>query len=157
MLLMGVLAAAACRSGGAISRKGCVMARTLALSISYDTVCQIVAKDRQFVAKDLVTEPYPGSNPSDDGMIEVLEDHADDPVYEELVALINMLGEDEQIDLVTMTWLGRGDGAIEEWDELRQEAARSHNRRTAEYLLGLPLLSQYLEEALSQFGYSCNV
>jgi hypothetical protein len=133
------------------------MARTLTLSISYEKVCQIVAKDRQFVAKDLVTEPDPGSNPSDDGMIEVLEDHNDDPVYEELVTFINALDEDEQVDLVTLAWLGRGDGPIEDWDELRQEAVRSHNRRTGQYLLGLPLLSEYLEDALAQFGYSCTV
>jgi hypothetical protein len=27
---------------------------------------------------------------------------------------------------------------------------------TAGYLLGMPLLSDYLDEALSQFGQSCN-
>jgi hypothetical protein len=31
---------------------------------------------------------------------------------------------------------------------------RSHER-TAAYLLGLPLLSEHLEEGLSQFGRSC--
>ena len=126
------------------------------LSISFETVCQIVAKDRQFNAKDLVTEPDPGSNPTDDGMVSVLEDHDDDPVQEELVALINGLDEEERIDLVTLAWVGRGDGSLAEWDELRKEAVRSHGTRIAPYLLGFPLLSDYLEEALSQFGFSCN-
>jgi hypothetical protein len=36
-------------------------------------------------------------------------------------------GSREQIDLVTLTWLGRGDGTIEEWDQLRAEASRAHN------------------------------
>jgi len=53
---------------------------------------------------------------------------------------------------VTLAWLGRGDGGIDEWDDLRAEAARVHNRRTASYLLGIPLLSDYLEEGLSQLG-----
>ena len=51
-------------------------------------------------------------------------------------------------------WLGRGDGTLADLDELRAEAARAHNKRTASYLLGMPLLSDYLEEALSQFGIS---
>ena len=38
---------------------------------------------------------------------------------------------------------------------LRAEADRAHNRRTPAYLLGIPLLSDYLEEALSLFGCSC--
>lgn len=33
------------------------------------------------------------------------------------------------------------------------EAARARNKRTAEYLLGIPLLGDYLDEALSQFGH----
>jgi len=38
---------------------------------------------------------------------------------------------------------------------LRAEAARAHNRRTAAYLLGIPLLSDYLSEAIDQFGIEC--
>ena len=73
----------------------------------------------------------------------------------ELKSFIGALTEDEQIDLVALTWLGRGDATIDEWEEIRAEAARAHNRRTASYLLGMPLLSDHLEEALSQFGCSC--
>jgi Protein of unknown function (DUF3775) len=102
----------------------------------------------------VVTEPDPGSNASDDGMLSVLEDHTDDPVRSELIAMIRGLNEDEQIDLVALTWLGRGDGDLDDWQDLRAEAARAHNKRTAEYLLGMPLLGDYLEEALSQFGHS---
>ena len=92
---------------------------------------------------------------TDDGMIAVLEDHKDDPVYREITAFIGALTEDEQIDLVALAWLGRGDGTIEDWPELRAQAASEHNRRTAYYLLGLPLLPDYLEEGLSLFGESC--
>ena len=80
---------------------------------------------------------------------------ADDPTQQELRSFIDALTEDEQIDLVALTWLGRGDGTIDEWDALRQEAARLHNNRTAAYLLGKPMLADHLEEGLSQFGCSC--
>jgi Protein of unknown function (DUF3775) len=125
------------------------------LSISPDKVCYIIAKAREFDAKDVVTDPDDASNASDDAMISVLEDHKDDPVVQEIRAAIFAMTEDEQIDLVTLAWIGRGDGTVDDWDEIRAEAARAHNRRTASYLLGMPLLSDYLEEALSQLGMSC--
>jgi hypothetical protein len=129
-----------------------------ALAISPEKVCFIIVKAREFDVKDAVTEPDAGSNPSDDRMISVLEDHGDDPVAEELTAFISSLSEDEQIDLVALAWLGRDDNAIEDWSELRAEAARAHRTRTthtADYLLGMPLLGDQLEEALSLFGQSC--
>jgi hypothetical protein len=125
------------------------------LSIPADKLCFIIAKARQFDVKDVVTDPDDASNPTDDAMVAVLEDHRDDPVVQELVAVIHAMSEDEQVDLVTLTWLGRGDGSIEDWSELRAEAARAHNRRTASYLLGIRLLADYLAEGASQFGISC--
>ncbi len=126
------------------------------LSISEEKLCFIIAKAREFDVKDVVTDPDDASNATDDAMLSVLEDHKDDPVVQELTAVIFAMSEDEQIDLVALTWLGRGDGTIEDWSELRAEAARAHNRRTASYLLGIPLLADYLEEAISQFGISCD-
>jgi len=125
------------------------------LAISEDKLCFVVAKAREFDVKDVVTDPGDSSNATDDGMLSVLEDHRNDPVVQEIRAAIFAMSEDEQIDLVALTWLGRGDGTINDWDELRAEAARAHNKRTASYLLGIPLLADYLEEGMSQFGMSC--
>jgi len=97
----------------------------------------------------------PGRNPSDDKDAAVLEDHEDDPVVEELTSLITSLSEDEQVDLVTLAWLGRDDYSPADWAAVREEAVRAHNDRTAEYLLGMPLLGDFLAEGLSMLGYSC--
>ncbi len=126
------------------------------LTISTEKVCFIIVKAREFDVKDAVTEPDPGSNATDDGDVAVLEDHADDPVQQELTAFINALTEDEQIDLVALTWLGRDDYEASDWATVRDEAAREHNRRTASYLLGMPLLADFLEEGLSMLGRSCD-
>ena len=126
------------------------------LSIPTDKLCFIIAKAREFDVKDVVTDPDDASNPTDDGMVSVLEDHRDDPVVQELVSVIHDMSEDEQIDLVALTWLGRGDGGIEDWSALRAAAARAHNRRTASYLLGIPLLSDYLQEAAAQLSIPCD-
>lgn len=124
------------------------------LSISPEKVCFFISKAHQFDVKDAVSDPDSGSNAADDAMLDVLEDHADDPTAQELTTFINALNEDEQADLVALMWLGRGDGAIGEWDELREEALRLHNNHTAAYLLGKPMLGDHLEEGLSQFGVS---
>ncbi len=87
--------------------------------------------------KDEVTEPDPGSNPSDDKDAAILEDHEDDLVVEEITSLIDSLSEHEQIDLVALAWLGRDDYTASDWPAVREEEARAHNNRTAEYLLGM--------------------
>ncbi len=125
------------------------------LAISPEKVCFIIVKAREFDAKDEVTEPDPGSNPSDDMDVAVLEDHKDDPVVEELTSFIESLSEDEQIDLVALAWLGRDDYSADDWQTVREEAAYAHNQRTASYLLGMPLLGDFLEEGISMLGYSC--
>lgn len=125
------------------------------LTISPEKVCFLIVKAREFDAKDIVTEPDAASNPSDDRDVSVLEDHANDPVVQEIVSLIDALSEDEQIDLVALAWLGREDYTAQDWAEVREEAARAHNARTAAYLLGMPQLGDFLEEGLSILGYSC--
>jgi uncharacterized protein DUF3775 len=125
------------------------------MTISPEKVCFVIIKAREYDAKDQVTEVDPGSNPSDDKDVSVLEDHEDDPVVEELTSFINSLSEDEQIDLVALAWLGRDDYSASDWPAVREEAAQAHNQRTAAYLLGTPLVGDYLEEGLSMLGYSC--
>ncbi|MGA7323409.1 MAG: DUF3775 domain-containing protein [Rhodomicrobium sp.] len=129
------------------------------LTITREKVCFVIVKAREFDVKDANTELEDGSNPSDDHMVTVLEDRRDDPVAQELASFISAMTEDEQIDLVALTWLGRdGDNTLEDWPSLREEAARAHaehEHHTARYLLGTPLLGDYLEEGLSLFGESC--
>jgi hypothetical protein len=125
------------------------------LAVSPEKVCFIIFKAKEFDAKDAITEDDPGSNASDDKDIAVLEDHADDPVVEEITSLIDSLNEDEQVDLVTLAWLGREDNTVDDWPALREEAMHAHNKNTASYLLGMPMLGDFLEEGLSMLGYSC--
>lgn len=122
------------------------------LAISAEKVGFLIEKMREFDVKEEVSDPDSGSNSADDNMIDVLEDDGDDPVVREITGFINAMTDDEQIDLVALMRLGRGDGTIEEWDDLRREAAEGHNNRTASYLLGEPLVSDYLAEGLDAFG-----
>jgi hypothetical protein len=122
------------------------------LAISSDKVGFLIEKARQFDAKDIEVDTDEGSNGADDKMIDVLEDDGSDPVVREISGFIAALSEDEKIDLVALMRLGRGDGTIEEWADLRREAAEGNNGRTARYLLGEPLLGDLLAEGLEEFG-----
>jgi hypothetical protein len=124
------------------------------LAISVEKVGFLIEKTREYDVKEAAADPDSGSNGADDNMIDVLEDNGDDPVAREIIGFINAMSEDEQVDLVALMRLGRGDGTIEEWNELRREAADGSNGRTASYLLGEPLVSDYLAEGLDEFGLS---
>ena len=129
-----------------------------ALEIPLEKVCWIIVKARAFDVKEAASDPESASNASDDNMISVLEDTPDDAVEAELRTFIASLSEDEQIDLVALAWLGRDDNELADWPAIRAEAARAHANHaghTANYLLGEPLLSDFLEEGLSLFGRSC--
>ncbi|WP_346295673.1 DUF3775 domain-containing protein [Rhodopseudomonas sp. P1] len=126
------------------------------LAISTDKVAFLIEKAREFDVKEGDADADSGSNGADDNMVDVLEDTGEDPVVQEIAGFISGMTEEEQIDLVALMRLGRGDGSIDEWDDLRREAAEGRNGRTARYLLGEPLLGDYLAEGLDQFGLSWN-
>ena len=122
------------------------------LTISPEKVGFLIEKAREFDVKEGIVDPDSGSNGADDEMIDVLEDDGNEPVAREITGFIDALSEDEQVDLVALMRLGRGDGTIEEWADLRREAARGRNGRTASYLLGEPMLGDLLAEGLDEFG-----
>ena len=125
------------------------------LGMATDKVCHIIWKARAFDAKVADADPDSGSNATDDGMTDVLENKPEDPVYRELLSFIRALDEEEQITLVALAWVGRGTYDVSEWQQVLDTARSERNARTAEYLLGLPLLGDYLEEGLAAFDLNC--
>lgn len=125
------------------------------IDVNPDTVCFIIAKAREFHAKEQVSIPEAPTSPADDWARQVLADHLDDFTYQELRTTINDLEPDQQICIVALMWLGRGDFDIEEWDDALAEARDAYNARSAEYLIATPLVADYLEEGLNLHGYSC--
>ncbi|HEY2071196.1 MAG TPA: DUF3775 domain-containing protein [Rhizomicrobium sp.] len=126
------------------------------LGIAAEKVRFIIIKARQYDVKEGDSDPDEGSNASDDGMADVLEDKPEtDAVRQELVTFINKgLDEEEQMNLVALAWLGRGTYDLDEWQDALDTARTEHAKRTAQYLLGLPLLGDYLAEGLEAFGES---
>ena len=127
-------------------------ARAPHLDIPTDKLGFIILKAREYDVKEGDSDPDEGSNPTDDGNMDVLTDNGDDPVREELLGAIRELNDDERVQLVALAWLGRGTYDLSEWRAALETARSEHKKRTAEYLLGLPLLGDYLEDGLSMFG-----
>lgn len=126
------------------------------LEIATDKVAFIILKARAVDAKEAGDGDNDGSNPIDDGDLEALEDVSGDFTRQELADAIRGLNEEEQISLVALAWLGRGTYDLSEWRTALETARSEHSTRTAQYLLGLPLLGDYLEEGLDMFGERIN-
>ncbi|MBV9561728.1 MAG: DUF3775 domain-containing protein [Bradyrhizobium sp.] len=128
------------------------------LTISPEKLTFLIEQAREFDVKELDADPNSGSSGADDEMIDVLDDNGRDPVVRELTGFITALNEDEQLDLVALMWLGRGDGTIDEWDELRGRAVEARGEydnprsETARYLLGEPMLGDMFADGLDAFG-----
>jgi hypothetical protein len=128
---------------------------TVMLDLNPEIVCAIIARAREFHAKEDVTIPEDPSNPSGDWAAQVLADHADDQTYQEVRRTIDDLEPDQQTNLIALMWIGRGDYDADEWESALDQARDLWTPRTADYLLATPLVADYLEEALVQMGYSC--
>jgi hypothetical protein len=85
--------------------------------------------------------------------MQLLEQMAEDYAHGVLVDAIDRLTDDEQVDLIAMTWIGRGDFTPEAWEGARLAAREISRERTPEYLAGLPLFGDYLAEGLARYGY----
>jgi hypothetical protein len=75
---------------------------------------------------------------------------ASDPYYQEIKTTVEDLEPDQQMTLVALMWVGRGDFSMDEWDDALKEAEENWNENTADYLIGTPMLSDYLAEAIDQ-------
>ncbi len=125
------------------------------LTINPETVCYIIIKAREFDVKVDPDDPDSGSNAADDGGVDILEDFADDPTYQELRAALDALNEDERAELLALTFIGRGDFTSDEWSEALAEARDVMDAQVVDYLIGIPMLGDYLEEGFTALGFSC--
>jgi Protein of unknown function (DUF3775) len=123
--------------------------------INPDKVCFVIIKARELEAEDEGVESD-DSNATDDDFRSILTDRAYKSVRRELVAFINAMDEDEKAELVALTWTGRGDFSAREWRVAVAEARSRREGETSVYLLGIPLLGDYLEEGLAEFDLSCD-
>ena len=77
------------------------------------------------------------------------EELAGNSAYQELISTINSMNEEERSELVALMWLGRGTYTKVEWASAVDDAREASNDHTAEYMMGVPMLPDYLVEGLA--------
>jgi Protein of unknown function (DUF3775) len=128
------------------------------MDIALDKVCELILRARAIDVKEGVTDPASGSNPTDDGSIDMLASSPDDTTEDEFRDVIAGLNEDERLDLIALVYIGRGDMEPEEWGgavRLAREREEANSISTADWLLGIPNLADLWDEGLNAMGRSC--
>jgi hypothetical protein len=124
------------------------------LEISSAKVAHVIIRAREYDAKTGSWEDSQENRFRDDGVETILEDFSSDATRTELAEFIAALNEDEQASLVALTWVGRGTYTPDEIDEAIGVAKTERVNKTEDYLIGIPLLADYLEEGLDKLGIS---
>ena len=124
------------------------------LNISVEKIAHVIVKAREVDAKVASWDDAGDRNAFEDDMESILESHKSDATRTEVAEFIAGLNEDEQAELVAITWIGRGTYGPEELEEAIDTARSERSNRTEVYLLGIPLLSDYLEDGLEKLGFS---
>lgn len=120
------------------------------LGISLDSVAAIVT-----AARAVQEGEESGAVAREEEDEEGLDAEDDENMDEDaLRAFIADLNEDEQATVIALAWIGRGDYTGEEFDEARGLAKERNIRDAGEYLLGIDMLADMLEQGLDELGLS---
>lgn len=116
------------------------------MDISPNKVAFVIVRARELGAK-----VGRWDTPSDDADADtILESRSSDGTERELASFIRGLNDDEKAALVAIMWIGRE--TFDDYDEAFETAKTDALAPTDRYLLGIPLLSDYLESGLETLG-----
>lgn len=102
-------------------------------------------------ARELGVKVGRWDHPSDDADAElILESRPSDATGHELHSFIKNFNSDEKAALVAIAWIGRD--TFDAYDEAFETAKAEQSSPTERYLLGMPLLADYLEDGLERLG-----
>lgn len=120
------------------------------LEISPRKIARVIIRAREIDAK-VARWDAPGDSVDADS---ILESRRGDATEQELRTYIADLNDDEKASLVAVMWIGRETFDAAELADAIQTAKEEATSPTEDYLLGVPLLSDYLEDGLEALGYS---
>ena len=118
------------------------------LEISPEKVARVIIRAREIDVK-VARWDTPGDDADADT---ILESRSSDGTEAELRSYISDLNDDEKASLVALMWIGRDTYEPEDLAEAIATAKAEATAPTEDYLLGVPLLSDYLEAGLEKLG-----
>jgi hypothetical protein len=126
------------------------------LNINPEKICEIVEMGRELAGLAISTAGDETTT-GDDSPLETLVEPSEgkDPRRREMVAYLGALDAEEQVNLLALILLGRGDFSLDEWEDALLTARDSIEDKSADFLVGDPALPGYLLEGLEVFEESC--
>jgi len=120
------------------------------LEISPRKVARVILRARELDVK-VARWDTPGDEADSDS---ILESRSSDGTESELRQYIAGLNNDEKASLVALAWIGRDTFDASDLEEAIATAKAEASAPTENYLLGMPLLSDYLESGLEALNIS---
>jgi hypothetical protein len=130
------------------------------LRISTEKVCALIEAARELAGKVPSTAGDRTTTGDDSELVTIEEPfgngYGEDARRREAVEFVAGLNVAEQVDLLALIWVGRGDYDVEQWDEALAEAEARIAARDPDYMLGDAALPEYLGDGLEALGRSCD-
>ena len=120
------------------------------LNIAPEKVAHVIVLAREFDAQ-VGSWDQVGDDADADS---ILESRSSGTIPSALRTFIADLNVDEQVSLVALTWIGRGTYEAAELTDALETARAERVNPTEDYLLGIPMLADYLEAGLDSLGIS---
>jgi len=123
-----------------------------------ETLCRIILRAKEYEAQ--VPTDYDGGEApenvdnEDEETLSVLDDSLNTSVEEELIASLEDLAEDQQVELLAFALVGQGTYEAADWDEALEAAAEENN--IVEELMDMPMLASVLEAGMAAFDINCD-
>ncbi len=124
------------------------------LQVNPDVIQRLVDLARQIDSREFTGIPEDPEVQAGSTEVVALIEQEFDSTADEFRSIISDLDPEQQQQVVALFRLGRGDYAYEEWEDALAEAREDWNEDTAGYLLGHPMLSDYLTNGMILHGYS---
>ncbi len=127
------------------------------LGINPEKVCDLVEMGRELAGLEISTAGDATTDGDDSPLADMIEqEEGADPRRREMVSFIGGLDAEEQVNLLALILLGRGDFGIDDWEDALITARDSIDDKSADFMIGDPALPAYLLEGLEAFGESCD-
>lgn len=121
-----------------------------ALPFNDTRIEELVLRFNAVVAKEGTDISDLGGNASDDEVTVTLQETEGDLSRNEITQEIESMNDEQQDALVALFWIGRGDAEPAAWEQTKALARQQHEGLVSRYLLGRPMVGEYLTEGLEK-------
>lgn len=118
------------------------------MNISEQTVRKLILRARAYDSKEQIEDFERDPDSEETDAVETLQTGDTDPIRTEIEDWVDSLDEEAQSELVALYWIGRGDYDGPDFASAVKAADDRHSGSTSTYLLGVPMLGDYLELGL---------